>query len=239
MRKATVKTTKKGRREGSSRVKRPYGGRPSLKEAEQLRDHILDVASELFTTHGYAETSIEAIAARAGIGKLTLYRRFGDKDTLFRGVVVRLADQRHAEIAQVTQGEGDLGDVLVALGHQLLNVVLSPESLAFHRILFAESARMPDLCGRIYQDKGSNSPVQSAFQRFADAGALRIDDVRMLDQQFVQSIIGRPLLRALLGGPPMSASEREEHVRKTTHLFLYGVSAHCFCKGWPPEDGHG
>jgi TetR/AcrR family transcriptional repressor of mexJK operon len=197
-----------------------------LKDAEKLYDRILDAAVELFTKNGYGETSIEAIAAHAGIGKLTLYRRFADKDALFQAVALRLSEQERAEIAKIGESKGSLPDALLAVGRRLLNAALSPQSIAFHRIVFTESARLPEICARIYQDTPSDAekPIRNVFSRFTDRGVLRIDDVALLEQQFVQAIIGRPLVRALLGGPPMSAQARDDHVRKAVDLFLHGIA---------------
>lgn len=210
----------------SSRAKRPYGGRPSLEEAEQLHGRILDAAAELFTKNGYGETSIEAIATHAGIGKLTLYRRFADKDALFRAVVIRMAEQSRAALAKVGESEGSLSDVLTATGRQLLGIVLSPQSIAFHRILFAEAARLPDLCARVYQYGASDNEdsIRLLFRRLAARGMVRSDDVAFLDQQFVQAIIGKPLRNALLGATPMSARAQDEHARKAVALFLQGMA---------------
>lgn len=217
---------KKPPQKKAPRQKRPYGGRPSLKEAAQLHDRILDAAAELFIKHGYGETSIEAIAAHAGIGKLTLYRRFGDKDALFQAVVLRLAEQSRGMMFGIGESEGSLSDILTAVGRRMLSIVLSPVVLAFHRIVFAEAARLPELCARLRQftTTETQDPVPAFFRRFADRGALRSDDVALLHQQFTQTIIGQPLRNALLGAPPMSARAQEEHVRKAVELFLHGAA---------------
>jgi TetR/AcrR family transcriptional repressor of mexJK operon len=211
---------------GPGRPKRTYGGRPSLEEAEQLNGRILDAAAELFTKNGYGETSIEAIAGHAGIGKLTLYRRFADKDALFQAVAIRMAEQARAALAKVGESEGSLTDVLTASGRRLLSIVLSPQSIAFHRILFAEAARLPELCARIYRDSPSDrqDAIFLLFRRLVDRGLLRTKDVAFLDQQFVQAITGKPLRNALLGAPQMNARAQDEHVRKAVALFLYGTA---------------
>ncbi len=211
----------------SAGSKRSHGGRPTLKDAEQLHGRILDVATELFTKHGYGETSIEAIAAQAGIGKLTLYRRFKDKDALFQAVAFRMAEQSRTEVMTVGESNQDFPDVLVATGRFLLSVVLSPQSVAFHRIVFSEAARLPDLCASIYRNAPSDHehPIRRLFLRFAEQGVWPIDEVNFLTQQFIQAIIGNPLRNALLGAPPMSASAQEEYVGKVVALFLRGASA--------------
>jgi len=218
-----MKQKKKAPRQGTGRQRRP-GGRPSLKEAELLYGRILDAACELFKKHGYGETSIDAIAAHAGIGKLTLYRRFGNKETLFEAVVVHLSEKWRAEVSRATESEGSLSEALAAAGRLVLSAVLSPSSLAFHRILFTEAARLPGLCALMCQEPSSElqDPIRAIFRRFADRGELRVDQVAFLDQQFVQSIIGKPLRNALLGAPPMNARAQEEHVHKAVDLFLHG-----------------
>ncbi len=167
-----------------------------------MHGRILNAAAELFTENGYAGTSIEGIAAHAGIGKLTLYRRFADKDALFQAVVLRMAEQARAELAEIADGNGALADVLGAIGRHLLGIILSPQSIAFHRILFAEAARLPELCARIIPDQPAEMPdsIRRLFRRLAERGQIRSDDVIFLDQQFVQAIIGKPLRKALLGG---------------------------------------
>ena len=69
------------------------GGRPSRADALRLRDRILAAATELFLAEGYGSTSIEAVAARAGISKRTFYDRFDDKAQLFAAVVHRIIEQ--------------------------------------------------------------------------------------------------------------------------------------------------
>jgi AcrR family transcriptional regulator len=224
----------------STRPKRPYGGRPSLEEAAQLQGRILDAAAHLFFEHGYGETSIEAIAAYAGIGKLTIYRRFADKAALFQAVVLRLFDQWIAALANLGDGDGTVADVLTDLGRHMLNIVLSPVSIALHRILFAEASRLPDLCARMYKpmaDKPDrDDPIRTVLRRLVARGDLRGDDIWFLDYQFIQMIIARPLRHAMLGAPPMTAAAREEHIRKTVELFLHGAATSSPARARPSRD---
>jgi AcrR family transcriptional regulator len=55
---------------------------------DAVRNHrvIVDVASRLLCVHG-PQVSMDAIASEAGVGKGTLFRRFGDRDGLIRAVV--------------------------------------------------------------------------------------------------------------------------------------------------------
>lgn len=73
----------------SHRVKprRRYDSARREQQAAQTRADILAAAGALFRRHGYAATSMPAIAAEAGVVVETVYRAFGSKSGLFRAVI--------------------------------------------------------------------------------------------------------------------------------------------------------
>lgn len=62
-------------------------GRPSRKEAEAIDRSVLEAARESFLAHGFTATTMDAIAARAGVTKATLYQRYDDKVAMLRAVL--------------------------------------------------------------------------------------------------------------------------------------------------------
>lgn len=75
-------------------------------DAARNRAAVLDAAARLFATHGVADVSMDAIAAAAGVGKGTLFRRFGDKS----GLAVALLDERERELQdRILAGPPPLG----------------------------------------------------------------------------------------------------------------------------------
>lgn len=65
-------------------------------DAARNREAILDAAARLFRQQGVEAVSMDAIAAAAGVGKGTLFRRFGDKS----GLAVALLDTRERELQE-------------------------------------------------------------------------------------------------------------------------------------------
>lgn len=57
--------------------------------AEDRRDQIVETATEVFVRHGYQGTSLEDIAARAGITRPLIYHYFRDKDALYLEILTR------------------------------------------------------------------------------------------------------------------------------------------------------
>ena len=79
----------------SSQAIDPHGltGRPEKRRA------ILDAARRVFFSNGFAQTSVDTIAAQAGVSKQTIYNHFGDKRALF----VAVAEAVHAEAQAATE----------------------------------------------------------------------------------------------------------------------------------------
>jgi len=61
--------------------------RPERADAAENRRKVLAAAEELFTSCDPATVSMDAVAAKAGVGKGTLFRRFGDRASLARAVL--------------------------------------------------------------------------------------------------------------------------------------------------------
>lgn len=75
-------------------------------DAARNRAAVLDAAAELFARHGVENVSMDAIAAAAGVGKGTLFRRFGDK----AGLAVALLDERERSLQhRILSGPAPLG----------------------------------------------------------------------------------------------------------------------------------
>ncbi len=82
-------------------------------------DLLLEAAQRLFMTHGYANVSMQAIAAEAGMTKGAPYYHFESKEELFYQVSLRILEQLRQMIAQSLEGGGSLeeriADSLVTL----------------------------------------------------------------------------------------------------------------------------
>jgi len=135
------------------------------------RERELRAGMELFLEEGFDNTSMDAIAAAAGVSKTTLYAHFGDKAGMFRAVFEERGSALDLGLDQVALREGAsaedrLHDVLLSVLHE----ALSGPGLAFLRVLVTESARQPEL-------------AQSLFRRgqphvFDVIGALLEEDAR-------------------------------------------------------------
>jgi AcrR family transcriptional regulator len=92
------------------------GDRPERADARRNRLKVLAAAERLFAEHGVRHVSLDAIAAAAGVGKGTVFRRFGDR----AGLAVALLDERERELQErILTGPPPLGPDAAA-GDRLL-----------------------------------------------------------------------------------------------------------------------
>src|SRR5262245_41117210 len=72
--------------------------RPERADAAENRRRVLAAACKLFAEQGAANVSMEAVACAAGVGKGTLFRRFGDRASLARAVISEHETQLQDEL---------------------------------------------------------------------------------------------------------------------------------------------
>ncbi len=151
-----------------------------------LDDKILDTARTVFETYGVRRANIEDVAARAGVSRSTVYRRFPSKDDLFEKVVRREAEQFFITLDRATAGCDPREAVIEAFA---LGVRLVQDSPLYSRIVQSE----PELFGLF-----SRSHVFPIGQ-FADgiAHTLRRCGAEIPDSDLVN--VADILLRVALG----------------------------------------
>ena len=96
----------------SVKGRRPYRSRLRAEQTAQTRLRILEASGDLFAERGYGATTIDAVAARAGVAVDTVYATFGTK----KGMLSALIDLR-------VTGSGEGSDVLAGEGPRALRKV--------------------------------------------------------------------------------------------------------------------
>lgn len=132
----------------------PTTGRPDKKS------QILDVASEWFLAHGYAGTSISAMARESGISKESIYRYFSSKEALLEAVIEKELEfyGRELESAHAVEiGMTDLREALIRIAETIAYTLNSDRTLDFRRLIFRVSRTSPHV-GEHYFEVG---PLQA------------------------------------------------------------------------------
>jgi TetR/AcrR family transcriptional regulator, mexJK operon transcriptional repressor len=191
------------------------------------RRTIVEAATTVFLRNGYLGTSMDEIAALAGVSKQTVYKHFTDKERLFAEIILGTIDRVGEPFYAGINTLGDTDDLdkdLGGLARRLINIVLSPDVLALRRLVIGEAGRFPRL-GRAYYDRGPDRTavtLAAHFQRLADRGLLRLDDPVRAAHHFNWLVTSIPLNQIMLCGDAeqFTAADLEDFADTGVRVFL-------------------
>jgi AcrR family transcriptional regulator len=217
---------KTGPATGSTPVEaRRSRGRPQVRCDEETRAVILEAARQAFAASGFAATSIENVARRAGVSTKTLYRLVPDKKALFEATVTDRLD-RFVSTVSLRACEG--GDIEAALPDALLtcaDLVLDPEVIALQRLILADSDKFPDIAETFYNKAMLRSVAALAEWLLVQQkrGLIVLDEVEAAAGMLLGMLVFQPQRDVMFGHkPPPKRSELERRAETCSALFLRG-----------------
>ena len=176
------------------------------------REAMVVAAARSFFDIGYEATSIEQIAADAGVSKVTVYNHFGDKRSLFGAAVEHECERLRGLFSIDPNSAGSLAQRLTLIGAGMSEFLARPELVRFDRRVAAETERDPEI-GRAFLNAGPYR-IKGAFtallESLVGSGELDIDDCAIAAEQFVSMVKGMGDLERRFG---MDRNEEVDHAR--------------------------
>jgi TetR/AcrR family transcriptional repressor of mexJK operon len=159
-------------------------------------------AARVFLEHGYPGTSVDDVAAEAGVSKRTVYNVFVDKAQLFAAIIgeaIDTAERFAVELAATLAEATDAATALTSLARELAASVLGGRVVPLRRLLIGEARRFPEFAVEYYDRAPGRvmTTIAAALRRFDERGQLRIDDAELAAEHFAFLAIGASPDRAL------------------------------------------
>jgi AcrR family transcriptional regulator len=189
----------------------------------EKRDQILSGAAAVFAADGYEGASMARIAAVAGVSKGTLYNYFDSKAALFTAYINETCERHLARVFDQADHGGDPAAVLRSVGKRMVQMMLSDQGLAIHRMVIAEAAKFPALA-RGFFEAGPARAIGFLAAWLAEEtrqGRLQVADPEFAAEQFFNLCQARLVLRRrleMLPNPP--DSEIEQVIEASIGMFL-------------------
>ncbi|MCX5510065.1 TetR/AcrR family transcriptional regulator [Pseudomonas sp. BJa3] len=187
------------------------------------REAILEAAKHLFLSLGYANTSMDAVAAAAGVSKLTVYSHFTDKQTLFGAAVMATCQNQLPDLMFEYPEGAAVEDVLLNIARGFQALISSDEAVKLSRLIFALGSQDPGF-GQYFYAAGPKrvmSGMEALLRCVDQRGLLRIDNPWQAAEHFFCLVKGAPDYRLLLGcSPALVGDEAEAHVREAVGVFI-------------------
>jgi AcrR family transcriptional regulator len=200
-------------------------GRPQVRPDDETRQVIYEAARHEFAGSGYAATSIEMVARRAGVSTKTLYRLIPNKAALFEGMVSDRIDRFVAEVDLRATDPTNLEEALYAALMACADLALDDEVIALQRMVLQETGKFSDIAGMFYTNAIQRTAVALAdwLRVQQKRGLIVLDDVDEAAGMLLGMVSSAPRRAALFGRVPLpSRSQIEARVRSCAALFLRG-----------------
>ena len=200
-------------------------GRPQLRPDDETRRIIYEAARHEFVGNGFAATSIETVARRAGVSTKTLYRLIPNKAALFEGMVSDRIDRFVSEVNLRAADHADIEQALAAALVACAELALDEETIALQRMLLQEAGKFTDIAGMFYKNAIQRTVVALAdwLRVQQKRGLIALDDVDEAAGMLLGMVTSAPRRAALFGGVPLpSRSQIKVRARACAALFLRG-----------------
>ena len=209
-------------------------GRPQVRPDDETRRIIYEAARHEFAGSGYAATSMESVARRAGVSTKTLYRLVPNKASLFEGMVSDRLDRFISEVNLHAADHTDLEEALRTALMACADLALDEEVIALQGMLLQEAGKFSDVAGMFYTNAIERTAAALAdwLRAQQTRGLIALDDVDEAAGMLLGMVASAPRRAALFGGLPLpSRSQIEARVRTCAALFLRGCQAKRLLRG--------
>jgi AcrR family transcriptional regulator len=200
-------------------------GRPQVRPDDETRGVIYEAARHEFAASGYAATSMETVARRAGVSTKTLYRLIPNKASLFEGMVSDRLDRFLSVVNLHAADHTDIEQALFAALMACADLALDEEVIAVQRMVLQEAGKFSDIAGTFYKNAIERTAMTLAdWLRVQQArGLIALDDVDEAAGMLLGMVTSAPRRAAMFGGVPLpSRPQIEARVRNCVALFLRG-----------------
>ncbi len=190
---------------------------------DRKREAIVQAAIAEFRESGFSGTSMDRVAAAAGVSKRTVYNHFPSKDELFSAILDQLWNRSHA-LPELRHDAGrPLRQQLLELIGGKMQLFNDPSFMDLSRVVMAEMLHTPERAKAMAERLSSREEGLPAWIRDAqEAGRLRADADPLYAAHLLMGQLKTHAFwpQLLLGQPPLDAGQQAQVLADAVDMFL-------------------
>lgn len=202
-------------------------GRPQARCDEETRAVIFEAARHEFAASGYAATSMDSVARRAGISTKTLYRLIPNKAALFEAMITDRIDT-FASVVRLRACDGSniekaLREALIVCGE----LVLNGDVISLQRVILGDSEKFPEIAEIFYRKaiRRTEQTLANWLQAQSERGLIKVADADTAAGMLLGMLVFQPQRAVLFGhAPPPTREQLEARAQTAAATFLRGCA---------------
>lgn len=205
----------------------PPASEPKFRRRAEARpDEVLDAALHLFVEQGYAHTTVEQIARRAGLSKGAVYLYFPSKKALLEGLVRRAVGPVAGFLQNIGAGfRGDPRPVIAGFLKFAAAAISAPGTLAIPKLVIREVMTAPEIA-QIYRTEvleRAMPALQALIAQGVEGGYIRKVDPEMAVRTVMGPIIAHLLLAEIFDIAPEGGLALDRLVETHAAILFAGL----------------
>nr|WP_157285296.1 TetR/AcrR family transcriptional regulator [Bradyrhizobium yuanmingense] len=198
-------------------------GRPAN---EALGQTIVDAARELFLELGFQATTLDQVARRAKISKLSIYRHFENKEALFGAAIAAGCQLLFAPQALHEDDDGSVEDQLMAVGSLLLRTLLRPDVRSVEAMVMADKTNQTSL-SKLHFEAGPAhviGQIEALLRQLHAKALLNVPDPHQSARLFAALFKGSDLVMIARFDQARAENDKEieSYCRSAVAMFIAG-----------------
>jgi TetR/AcrR family transcriptional regulator of autoinduction and epiphytic fitness len=192
------------------------------RQTDRKHAAILDAAVAEFRAAGFEATTMDRIAAAAGVSKRTVYNHFPSKDALFLRILEEMFARGVGGPALAYRADRPLRAQLFELVDQKLRLLDDPHFVDLARVAIAAGLHSPELARQMLERLGDREEGITTWVRAAAAdGRLKIDDPLFASHQLQSLVKGFAFWPQMsMGQPALDAAQQRQVADGAVDMFL-------------------
>lgn len=193
----------------------------SYSQPKDTRGRILQAASDLFSQKGYAGTTTRAIAKKAGVNEVTLFRHFGSKENLAREIMNQFGGLAIAENLE-SHLSGNYRKDLLLIGGMMLKVMTERNEAM--RMAICESNNFPEFREIVAENpRQLRQMLARYFQNMMKKKEIHAGHPELLAQAFLGMFFSTTVLQGFLLDNLQPEVGPDEIVSQFVEIFVRGT----------------
>lgn len=200
------------------------------KRAKNRCETILEDALYLFLKKGYANTSLNDIVEKSGGSLATIYKYFENKEGLFKAIVLKAISKFKDDLEKNISVSSNLNleEFLFKFSELYLTLILSPKSIALHRLILSEGFNMENHnIGKLFADECSkflNEYLIDFLKSCKKTENLSVEDISKFVNIYLFAIKEPFFYSSLINSKEvkLTQTDKKAHIDKTIKMLLYG-----------------
>jgi len=197
-------------------------------KAKERYDKFIDATAEVFYEQGFENASMNDIVKKAGGSMTTLYKVFGNKETLFREMLDSKTNEFFNKFRQISiDYNDDIEGFLLNIGSVFIESTTDDRAVIIHRTMVSQGYKNGALLGKIFLEHTMEpmaNIIAAYLKKEKEKKNIDVEDTVLAAYQFLHALKDPYLFKKVLGiDMEITKEDKQKALRQAVNTICNGI----------------